>query len=69
MIMSSRPMTLAAAYIDPVGETPATARTDSPEQPEAHLIVITRDRDHETNLPNASDTQALSQSEGCYLRV
>jgi hypothetical protein len=54
-------MTLAAAYIEP--------GLDSPEQPEAHLIVTTRDRDHETNLPNASDTQALSQSEGRYLRV
>ena len=41
---------------------------DSPEPPEAHLIVIARERDHETNLPNASDNQALSQSDGGYLR-
>jgi hypothetical protein len=37
---------------------------DSREPPEAHLIVIARERDHETNLPNASDIQALSQSDG-----
>ena len=41
---------------------------DSPEPPETHLILVDRERDHETNLPNASDTQALSQSEGRYLR-
>ena len=26
---------------------------DSPEQPEAHLAVIARERDHETDLPMA----------------
>jgi hypothetical protein len=42
---------------------------DSPEPPETHLILVDRERDHETNLPDASDTQALSKSEGRYLRT
>jgi hypothetical protein len=52
MIMSSRPTTLAAACID------------SPDSPEAHLVVIARKRYHETNLPNASDAQALRRLSG-----
>jgi hypothetical protein len=42
---------------------------DSREPPETHLILVDPERDHETNLPNAGDTQALSQSEGRYLRI
>src|SRR5206468_17848 len=39
--------------VETAGETRLQPRLDSPEQPEAHLVVIARERNHETHPPVA----------------
>ena len=54
--LAIRPLlTFVSAWgnIDPVGELRLQPGLDSPEQPEAHLAVIVRERDHETDLTMA----------------